>query len=150
MGVLLQRSRVPVDLEGEAEARPFLARGEGKRRASREGSPWRGCFLGGVAEGRLTAFLGEGEELLPEEEGERERRLEDRHTTSVTVLEGQSPSLVPPGASVPLPAEGGATASVPGTWWPTSGRAPAARRHPPPGAGPTAGGVGPWGEQIHL
>lgn len=29
-----------------------------------------------MAEGRLTAFLGEGEELLPgEEEGERERRL---------------------------------------------------------------------------
>lgn len=84
-GEICRRSReiyVPEDLDGEAEDRPFLARGEAERLAFADGlrevSVWRALFLGGVVEVLFTAFLGdrEVEELLPEDEAERERLLE--------------------------------------------------------------------------
>lgn len=73
----------PEDLDGEAEPRAFLARGGlAERRPFPSGltdvSGWRATgFLGGVTDGLFTAFLGEreGEELLPEDEAERERLL---------------------------------------------------------------------------
>lgn len=69
----VSRVNIPADLDGEAEARPFLARGEAERCVFPEGLPlgallleglregsaaWpRGCFLGGVVDVLFIAFL---------------------------------------------------------------------------------------------
>lgn len=72
---------LPDDLAGEAEPRPLLARGDGERLSFPTGlteAPGRrSCFRGGVADILFTGFLGERdpEELLPEDEAERERLL---------------------------------------------------------------------------
>jgi len=73
---------MPADLEGEGDPpRPFLARGDPERRSFPAGLPagsgWRGCLRGGVVDILFAAFLGERdlEELLPEDEAERERLL---------------------------------------------------------------------------
>lgn len=74
---------IPVDLGGEAEHRPLLARGDGDRLSRPAGLiELRGrwiCFRGGVVDILFTGFLGEREpeELLPEDEAERERLLEN-------------------------------------------------------------------------
>lgn len=69
------------DLGGEAEPRPLLALGDGDRLSFPAGlmEVSRGCtcFRGGVPDILFIAFFGEPEpeELLPEDEAERERLL---------------------------------------------------------------------------
>lgn len=71
----------PDDLDGDVEPRPFLVRGDGDRLSFPDGlmevSGCRVCLRGGVLDVLFTAFLGEREveELLPEDETERERLL---------------------------------------------------------------------------
>lgn len=147
---------VPADLEGEGEPRPFLGRGDMERRSFPEGlvewSGWRGCLRGGVADILFTAFFGERdlEELLPEDEAERERLLEGSRgrVTIVTDMQWQDRRDGAHRLSVidsrdHLPADGRAPVSVSGTLGASSGGAPAARGHSPPGTGPSAGGVRP-------
>lgn len=69
------------DLAGDAEPLTLLARGDGDRLSFPAGlmevsGRWA-CFRGGVLDILFIAFLGEREpeELLPEDEAERERRL---------------------------------------------------------------------------
>lgn len=84
---------LPDDLAGDAEPLPRLARGDGDRLSFPAGlmalSGWWICFRGGVLDILFIAFLGEREpeELLPEEEAERERLLQDTNTeTSLKIL----------------------------------------------------------------
>lgn len=71
----------PDDLGGEGEPRPLLARGDGERLSFptglTEGAGRWTCFRGGVVDILFTSFLGEREteELLPEDEAERDRLL---------------------------------------------------------------------------
>lgn len=71
----------PDDLGGEGEPRPLLARGDGERLSFptglTDGAGRLTCFRGGVLDIPFTGFLGEREteELLPEDEAERDRLL---------------------------------------------------------------------------
>lgn len=79
---------IPDDLGGDAEPLPLLARGDGDRLSFPAGlmevSGWWTCFRGGVLEILFIAFLGEREpeELLPEDEAERERLLQDTNSNN--------------------------------------------------------------------
>ena len=74
---------LPDDLGGEAEPRPLLPLGDGERLSFPAGlmdvSRCCSCFRGGVLDILFITFLGEPEcaELLPEDEAERERLLQD-------------------------------------------------------------------------
>lgn len=73
---------LPEDLGGEAEPWPLLIRGEGERLSFPTGLKDVGgrCFRGGVVDVLFRVFLGERkpEELLPEDEAERERLLQTK------------------------------------------------------------------------
>lgn len=83
---------VPDALAGDAEPLPLLARGDGDRLSFTAGlmgmSGWWTCFRGGVLDILFIAFLGEREleELLPEEEADRERLLQDRHINCIKCI----------------------------------------------------------------
>lgn len=80
---------IPDDLGGEAEPRPLLALGDGDRLSFPAGlmEVSRGCtcFRGGVPDILFIAFFGEPEpeELLPEDEAERERLLQDTKSNHI-------------------------------------------------------------------
>lgn len=95
---------IPNDLGGDAEPRPLLARGDGDRLSFpgglTEDSGRRSSFLGGVVDILFISFLGEWEpeELLPDDEAERERLLQAtkygqqfifQHTVSIVEVRQQ-------------------------------------------------------------
>lgn len=81
---------LPDDLGGEADPLPLLIRGEGDRLSFPTGLKDVGgrCFRGGVVDVLFRGFLGEREpeELLPEDEAERERLLQTKNIIFVKSL----------------------------------------------------------------
>lgn len=151
---------IPDDLGGEAEPRPLLPRGDGERLSFPAGlmevSGWWSCFRGGVLDILFIAFLGEREpeELLPEDEAERERLLQDTNASTVSAVQCRvqweekttRPSCAPR-PNCDWPADRGTPVSVSGAGGSTSWGTPPSRRHPPPWTLPSTRGVWSDGEE---